>query len=105
MKTPPQGNGSTKFEIHDDDMGGWVRVFSSRTDLPADFPVYLSRRPLQARTFYRLGHPLGQLGKPAFVGLIVGLSLLGAKTRAELLLARRHLYTVGITPARLRDAT
>jgi hypothetical protein len=39
----PTGNGSGKFEVHTQDMGGWVRVFGDqRHDLPPDLPVFLS---------------------------------------------------------------
>jgi hypothetical protein len=38
-----QGNGSGRFNIHCQDLGGWVRVYPDRTaSLPDDFPVYLS---------------------------------------------------------------
>src|SRR5262245_66209713 len=44
MLQQPQGNGSGKFNIHQIDMGGWVRVFTDEgAALPADLPVYLSR--------------------------------------------------------------
>jgi hypothetical protein len=39
MKQP--GNGSSRFNIDSDDMGGWVRVYS-RGNPPDDLPVYLS---------------------------------------------------------------
>ncbi len=40
----PGGNGSSRFNIHQDDMGGWVRVFTDRgPSLPEDLPVYLSQ--------------------------------------------------------------
>lgn len=43
MKNPAGGNGSSKFPVHQQDMGGWVRIFTDRTaHLPDDFPVYLS---------------------------------------------------------------
>jgi len=41
---PGVGNGSGKFNIHSDDMGGWVRVFADRlATVPDDFAVYLSQ--------------------------------------------------------------
>jgi hypothetical protein len=39
----PQGNGSGKFEIGQQDMGGWVRIVPGRQNLPDDLAVYLSR--------------------------------------------------------------
>jgi hypothetical protein len=37
------GNGSSKFPVHQQDMGGWVRVFTDKTaTVPDDFPVFLS---------------------------------------------------------------
>jgi hypothetical protein len=37
------GNGSGRFNIHQEDMGGWVRVYPDRTaSLPEGFPIYLS---------------------------------------------------------------
>ncbi len=37
------GNGSGKFDIHQQDMGGWVRVYSDRNaNLPDDFGLFLS---------------------------------------------------------------
>jgi hypothetical protein len=37
------GNGSSRFEVYQRDMGGWVRVFTSATaDRPDDLAVYLS---------------------------------------------------------------
>src|SRR4051794_11414281 len=37
------GSGSGKVNVHQDDMGGWVRVFADRTtNLPDDLPVFLS---------------------------------------------------------------
>jgi len=43
MKPKQGGNGSSKFPVHQQDMGGWVRVFTVKTaHLPDDFPVYLS---------------------------------------------------------------
>jgi hypothetical protein len=44
MRTQPQGNGSGKFNVHQLDMGGWVRVFTDRLDaVPEDFGYYLSQ--------------------------------------------------------------
>ena len=42
MKGQP-GNGSSKFQVHHDDMGGWVRVHAVGSSLPADLPVILSQ--------------------------------------------------------------
>jgi hypothetical protein len=43
MKPKQGGNGSSKFPVHQQDMGGWVRIFTDKTThLPDDFPVYLS---------------------------------------------------------------
>src|SRR6516162_11367010 len=40
----PPGNGSSKIHVHQEDMGGWVRVFTNKTaTLPDDLPLYLSR--------------------------------------------------------------
>src|SRR5262245_6260407 len=37
------GNGSGKFNVHQQDMGGWVRVYpDAQATLPADLPVFLS---------------------------------------------------------------
>jgi hypothetical protein len=37
------GNGSSKFPVHTDDMGGWIRVHTdAAAAAPADLPVYLS---------------------------------------------------------------
>jgi hypothetical protein len=37
------GNGASKFPVHQQDMGGWVRVFAGKTaNVPPDLPVYLS---------------------------------------------------------------
>src|SRR5262245_15326715 len=42
MATHPPGNGSGKFNVHQRDMGGWVRVFTDPiTAVPADLPVFL----------------------------------------------------------------
>lgn len=39
----PHGNGSGKFEVHQQDMGGWVRVFPSDKQTPlGDLHVFLS---------------------------------------------------------------
>lgn len=38
------GNGTGKFNTHQDNMGGWVRVFTDKlVNSPDDFPVYLSQ--------------------------------------------------------------
>ena len=38
------GNGSGKFNVHQTDMGGWVRVFPDKqASPPDDLPVYLSQ--------------------------------------------------------------
>jgi hypothetical protein len=37
------GNGGTKFDIGQVDMGGWVRVFLKAGHPPRDFAVYLSQ--------------------------------------------------------------
>ncbi len=43
MKHRPGGNGSSKFPVHHEDMGGWVRIYTDKAGpLPADFAVYLS---------------------------------------------------------------
>jgi hypothetical protein len=39
----PHGNGSGKFEIGHQDMGGWVRVSAGHQNLPEDLAVYLSQ--------------------------------------------------------------
>jgi hypothetical protein len=36
-----QGNGSSRFEVGQTDMGGWVRLHGIGT-IPEDFPVFLS---------------------------------------------------------------
>jgi hypothetical protein len=42
MKHTP-GNGSGKFNVHTEDMGGWLRVFTDPlASVPADLPFYLS---------------------------------------------------------------
>jgi hypothetical protein len=41
MKGQP-GNGSSKFQVQQDDMGGWVRVHASGSSFPANLPVILS---------------------------------------------------------------
>ena len=44
MKSKPgSGNGSGKFEIGTQDMGGWVRVCIGKQSVPEDLPVYLSQ--------------------------------------------------------------
>jgi hypothetical protein len=43
MKPKPHGNGSGKINIHQQDLGGWVRVFPDQSALLAeDLHVYLS---------------------------------------------------------------
>jgi len=43
MKHQPGGNGSSKGVIHQEDVGGWVRVFTDNPGpLPPDFALYLS---------------------------------------------------------------
>jgi hypothetical protein len=42
MKRQP-GNGSSKFEVHHDDMGGWLRVHASGSSLPDTLPFILSQ--------------------------------------------------------------
>lgn len=46
MKALPgsnNGNGSGKFKVHHQDMGGWVRVFADpNPNLPSDLPIYLT---------------------------------------------------------------
>jgi hypothetical protein len=42
MKRIP-GNGSGKFEVHQQDMGGWVRVFTDPgAKVPDNLPVFLA---------------------------------------------------------------
>jgi hypothetical protein len=36
------GNGSTKFNVHQEDMGGWVRIFADRPAPTDDLPYFLS---------------------------------------------------------------
>jgi hypothetical protein len=43
MKPKSGGNGSGKFEIGHQDMGGWVRVCAGRVNLPDDLAMYLSQ--------------------------------------------------------------
>ena len=39
----PPGNGSNKIHVHQEDMGGWVRVFTDKTaTLTDDLPLFLS---------------------------------------------------------------
>jgi hypothetical protein len=43
MATHPPGNGSGKFNVHQRDMGGWVRVFTDpMATVPDDVAVFLS---------------------------------------------------------------
>jgi hypothetical protein len=43
MKPKPHGNGSGKVNVHQQDMGGWVRVFTDKlAAVPDDLGVYLS---------------------------------------------------------------
>ncbi len=43
MSQHDPGNGSGKFNVHTQDMGGWVRVFTDPLAfVPADLPVFLS---------------------------------------------------------------
>jgi hypothetical protein len=43
MSTHTPGNGSGKFNVHQADMGGWVRVFTDSTaTVPEDLAVFLS---------------------------------------------------------------
>ncbi len=43
MSQRASGNGSGKVNVHTQDMGGWVRVFTDEPALaPADLPVLLS---------------------------------------------------------------
>jgi hypothetical protein len=43
MATHTPGNGSEKFNVHQADMGGWVRVFTDSTaTVPEDLAVFLS---------------------------------------------------------------
>jgi hypothetical protein len=43
MRSKPGGNGSGKFQVDQQDMGGWVRISARGHDLPADLPVFLSQ--------------------------------------------------------------
>ena len=43
MKGQP-GNGSSRFEIGQADMGGWVRINASGAALPDDLPTFLATR-------------------------------------------------------------
>ena len=37
------GNGSGKFEVHQQEMGGWIRVYTDAPEsVPSDLPIYLS---------------------------------------------------------------
>ena len=42
MKGQP-GNGSSKFQVHQDDMGGWLRVHADGSSFPENLPVILSQ--------------------------------------------------------------
>src|SRR5262249_16125826 len=43
MATHPSGNGSGKFNVHQLDMGGWIRVFiDPMATVPEDLAVFLS---------------------------------------------------------------
>jgi hypothetical protein len=43
MKHQSHGNGSGRFNIHSQDMGGWVRVFTDKVAaVPEDLGLYLS---------------------------------------------------------------
>jgi hypothetical protein len=43
MKPQPHGNGSGKINVHQDDMGGWVRVHTDKmAAVPDDLGLYLS---------------------------------------------------------------
>lgn len=38
-----QGNGSTKIEVHQQEMGGWVRIYMDpQAPRPPDLPIFLS---------------------------------------------------------------
>jgi hypothetical protein len=37
------GNGSSKFNVHQDDMGGWLRVHAEGASFPATLPLILSQ--------------------------------------------------------------
>jgi hypothetical protein len=38
----PAGNGSGKFNVSQQDMCGWVRIFTTSPDVPAELALYLS---------------------------------------------------------------
>ncbi len=43
MKSRPVGNGSGKFDIHQEEMGGWVRVYPDEAaEAPAHLAMFLS---------------------------------------------------------------
>jgi hypothetical protein len=43
MPSRQPGNGSVKFLVHQQDMGGWVRVFTAKqATVPTNFPMFLS---------------------------------------------------------------
>jgi hypothetical protein len=42
MVKPIPGNGSGKFEVHGDDMGGWLRVHTDSREVPDNLAFYLS---------------------------------------------------------------
>jgi hypothetical protein len=43
MKHQPHGNGSGQFNIHTQDMGGWIRIFTDKLAVvPEDLGLYLS---------------------------------------------------------------
>jgi hypothetical protein len=43
MKSQSQGNGSGKFNVHQQDMGGWVRVYTEpQASVPENLPIFLS---------------------------------------------------------------
>lgn len=52
MKAKPGGNGSSKFPVHQQDMGGWVRVYTDKT-------AHLQRDPPQITSFL---HQLERVG-------------------------------------------
>ena len=43
MPSEPKPNGSGRFNVHQTDMGGWVRIYTDpATEVPPDLAVYLS---------------------------------------------------------------
>jgi hypothetical protein len=43
MKHHTSGNGSGQFNVHSQDMGGWVRVYTDKlASIPEDLGLYLS---------------------------------------------------------------